>query len=175
MTGLSDNTAFTVLVAVLLLVSVLAVLNLRRGISGRRMLATRANERAAMAAGIDVTRVKLMGFGISAAIAGIAGVLIAYSLTVLSIQTWSPFGGITNLTMLFIGGVGSVGGMLIGAVLIPAGVLSSSSSQGEFLRGAVSGIAMIAIAIRLPNGLSSVGQPLLINLRERWKNRSPYG
>jgi branched-chain amino acid transport system permease protein len=174
LTGRSDNTEFTVLVAFLLLASVVGVLNLRRGVIGRRMLATRANERAATSVGIDVTRVKLLGFGISAAIAGAAGVLISYSLTVLSIQTWSPFGGITNLTLLFIGGVGSVAGMVIGAVLIPAGLLSSSASEGEFLRGAISGVAMILIAIRLPDGLSSLGRPFLDAARDRWRTRDPY-
>ena len=173
-TGRSDNTAFTVLVTIFLLVAMVAVLNLRRGSSGRRMLAVRANERAAVGLGIDVTRVKLLGFAISATIAGSAGVLIAYALTVLSIQTWSPFGGITNLTLLFIGGVGSVAGMIIGAVLIPAGLLSSSASEGEFLRGAISGMAMIAIAIKLPDGLSSLGRPLLENAKSRWRNTNPY-
>jgi len=152
----------------------MAVMNLRRGSTGRRMLAVRANERAAIAVGVDVTRVKLLGFGISAAIAGSAGVLIAYALTVLSIQTWSPFGGITNLTLLFIGGVGSVAGMIIGAVLIPAGLLSSSASEGEFLRGAIAGMAMIAIAIKLPDGLSSLGHPLLANAKARLRTTNPY-
>ena len=173
-TGRSDNTAFTVLVAIFLLVAIVAVLNLRRGISGRRMLAVRANERAAVSVGIDVTQVKLLGFGISAAIAGSAGVLIAYSLTVLSIQTWSPFGGITNLTLLFIGGVGSIGGVIIGAILIPAGVLSSSASEGEFLRGAVAGVAMIAIAVKLPDGLSSLGLRLIAGAKRRWQATNPY-
>ena len=174
LTGRSDNSAFTVLVAIMLIGSVIAVLNVRRGAVGRQMLATRANERAAAAVGIDVTRVKLVGFGISAAIAGMAGVLIAYSLTVLSIQTWSPFGGITSLTLLFIGGVGSIAGMIIGAVLIPAGVLSSSASQGEFLRGAVSGMVMIAVAVKRPDGLSSLGRPILDGAKRRWRTTNPY-
>jgi len=173
-TGRSDNTAFTVLASIFLLVAVLAVLNLRRGTVGRRMLAVRANERAAVSVGLDVTHVKMLGFAVSAAIAGSAGVLIAYAQTVLSIQTWSPFGGITNLTLLFIGGVGSVAGMIIGAVLIPAGLLSSSASQGEFLRGAVSGMVMIAIAIKLPDGLSSLGQPLVARAKQRWRSAAPY-
>ncbi len=174
-TGRSDNTAFTVLVAVFLLTSMLGVLNLRRGMSGRRMLAVRANERSAAALGIDVTGVKLLGFGISAAIAGTSGVMIAYARTVLSIQTWSPFAGITNLTLLFIGGVGSVGGVIIGAILIPAGVLSSSASEGEFLRGAVSGIAMITIAIKFPNGLASLGRPIIDWVKMRWNATDPHG
>ena len=108
---------------------------------------------------------KLLGFGISAFIAGMSGVVMAYSLTVMSVTSWSPFGGITNLTLLFIGGVGSVAGVLMGAALIPAGVLSSSSSEGEFLRAAVAGVAMIAVAVKRPDGLSSLGRPLIDGAR----------
>jgi len=175
LTGRSDNTAFTILVTLFLLAAVVVVLNLRRGSSGRRMLAVRANERAAVSVGIDVTRVKMLGFAISAAIAGSAGVLIAYSLTVLSIQTWSPFGGITNLTLLFIGGVGSVAGVIIGAVLIPAGLLSRSATEGEFLRGAIAGLVMIAVAIKVPDGLSSLWRPFLDRARDRFRTTDPYG
>jgi ABC-type branched-subunit amino acid transport system permease subunit len=172
-TGLNDNPAFTALVATLLILVLLAVMNLRRGAVGRRMLATRANERAAAAIGIDLTRIKLLGFAISAFIAGIAGVMTAYAVSVLSVSTWSPFGGITNLTLLFIGGVGSIAGALIGAVLIPAGLASSSASEGEFLRGAVAGIVMIAIAVRRPDGLSSLGRPLVDRFRAGWRGPGP--
>ena len=129
------------------------------------MLATRANERAAAALGVDIARMKLLGFGISAWIAGWAGVLMAYSFTVLTVDSWSPFGGITNLTLLFIGGVGSIGGALIGSALIPAGLLSSSASEGEFLRAAVAGMVMILIAVRRPDGLSSFGRPIVARIR----------
>ena len=159
-TGLSDHTPFTVLVTITVVVMTIAVLNLRKGTVGRRMLATRANERAAASVGVDITRIKLLGFGLSAFIAGLAGVLTAYSLSVLTISTWSPFGGITNLTLLFIGGVGSIGGAVIGALLIPAGALSRSASEGEFLRAAVAGIVMIAVAVFRPDGLSSLGGPV---------------
>ena len=165
-TSLNDHTPFTVLVATFFVATLLAVVNLRRGAVGRRMLATRANERAAASVGVDITRVKLLGFGISAFIAGMSGVVTAYSLTVMSISSWSPFGGITNLTLLFIGGVGSISGALIGAALIPAGVLSSSSGEGEFLRAAVAGIVMIAVAVKRPDGLSSLGRPLVERVRQ---------
>lgn len=175
-TSLTDHTPFTVLVLVFFSVTLFAVMNLRRGATGRQMLATRANERAAAAVGVDITKIKLIGFGISAFIAGMSGVVMAYSLTVMSITSWSPFGGITNLTLLFIGGIGSIAGVLIGAALIPAGVLSSSSSEGDFLRAAVAGIVMIAVAVKRPDGLSSLARPLvdrtrhaLVYVRDHWR------
>lgn len=172
-TFLSDHTPFTVLVTIFLVAALLAVMNLRRGVIGRRMLATRANERAAAAIGVNVARIKLLGFGISAFIAGMAGVLMAYSVTVLSVSTWTAFGGIGNLTLLFIGGVGSIGGALLGAVLIPAGLFSSSASEGEFLRAAVAGIVMILVAVRRPDGLSSLGESVVRRFR-RGRGHDPY-
>jgi ABC-type branched-subunit amino acid transport system permease subunit len=53
----------------------LLVVSVRRGTLGRRMLAVRSNERAAAGAAIDVRNVKLIAFGISALIAGVAGTL----------------------------------------------------------------------------------------------------
>ena len=57
----------------------LLVAAVRRGNLGQRMLAVRSNERAAAAAAVDVRNVKLIAFGISAFIAGVAGTLYAYN------------------------------------------------------------------------------------------------
>lgn len=159
-TGLTDRTTFTVFVTIALAAVVLAVANLRRGHTGRRFLATRSNERAVAAVGVDVVRTKLLGFGIGAAIAGVAGVLIAYQTTILQFQSWTALGGILSLALLFIGGVGSFGGVVIGSLLVPAGVLSSSSSEGEILRTAVSGAVLVAVAVFRPDGLASLAAPI---------------
>ncbi len=66
---------FCILVA---LVLCYAVVNLRRSTSGRQMLAVRANERAAAAAGVDVARTKTLAFAVSAFVAGLGGAVIAY-------------------------------------------------------------------------------------------------
>src|SRR4029079_16222625 len=64
---------FALLVLVVLLVVVVLVVNLTRGSAGQALLAVRSNERAAAAAGIDVTAVKLLVFGVSSFLAGLAG------------------------------------------------------------------------------------------------------
>ncbi len=157
--GLSDRTPLLIFCAIWLVVLSLAVIGLRRGITGRRFLAVRANERSAAAAGIDITRAKLLGFGIASGIAGIAGVLIAYQQTILQVSSWTALGGIANLALLFLGGVGRLAGVAIGSLLAPGGVLSQSSSEGEILRQAVSGLAMIAMAVFRPDGLASLAAP----------------
>ena len=106
---------------------------------------------------------KLLGFGIGSAIAGIAGVLTAYQHTVLQITSWDALAGITNVTLLFLGGVGHLGGALHGSVISPGGLLSTTSSEGQILRNAGAGALMIAVAIFRPDGLVS----LLTIVKER--------
>ncbi len=154
--GLNDRRPLALFTLAWLILTVLAVTGLRRGITGRRFLAVRANERAAAAAGINVAGTKLLGFGISSAIAGIAGGLTAYQQGVLQITTWGALAGIGNLALLFLGGVGRLSGVVFGALLTPGGLTSSTSSEGALLRDAVAGLAMIAVAIFQPDGLTSL-------------------
>lgn len=165
--GQSSRLTLVLFAAGWLVALALAVVGLRRGIVGRRFLAVRANERAAAAAGIDVMRAKLLGFGLASFIAGIAGVLTAYQQTVLQISTWNALAGIANLALLFLGGVGRLSGVAIGALLTPGGLLSETSSSGEVLRTAASGALMIAVAVFRPDGLASVGGRLAGHFRRR--------
>ena len=154
--GLSSRRTLAVFCLFWMVVTSLAVAGLRRGSTGRRFLAVRANERAAAAAGVNVAGTKLLGFGIASGIAGIAGALTAYQQTVLQITTWGALAGIANVALLFLGGVGRLSGAILGALLTPGGLLSSTSGDGDLLRGAVSGLVMIAVAIFRPDGLTSI-------------------
>ncbi len=150
------------------LVAIIAgVVGLRRGATGRRFLAVRANERAAEVAGVSVVGTKMLGFSIASAIAGLAGALTAYHHTVLQITTFNALAGIANVSLLFLGGVGRIGGALVGGALVPGGILSSTSASGEVLRSAVSGAAMIAIAVFRSDGLVSLTDPVVARIRGR--------
>ena len=70
---------FGLLCLVVLVIVAIGVARLRMSRLGSAMLAVRANERSAAAAGINVVRVKLIGFAIGAFIAGLSGCLMAYS------------------------------------------------------------------------------------------------
>jgi branched-chain amino acid transport system permease protein len=87
------------------------------------MLAVRSNERAAAAAGIDVRRVKLTAFMLSALIAGICGALYAYNFETVSsdlfgtvnslvIIAYAYFGGITMITGALFAGLGATQGLI---------------------------------------------------------------
>ena len=102
-----------VFVIVVVAVCVIVVANLRRSTTGLRWLAVRSNERAAAAAGVDVTSMKFLAFGVASALAGVGGVLTAYQLTRLSPDVFLVFGALATLALLYLGGVGRITGALI--------------------------------------------------------------
>jgi branched-chain amino acid transport system permease protein len=158
--------AFGIFAATVLVLLVLVVTNLRRGTLGRRMLAVRANERAAAAAGIDVATTKLVAFAISAFIAGIGGTLIAYRFGSISDASYGIFASLTVLAFAYIGGISSIRGAMLAGLVTGGGFLffglqqllgQSSESQGN-LELFIGGAALIVTAISMPEGLAGALQ-----------------
>src|SRR5690606_35196337 len=108
----------------------LLVVNVRRGVTGRRLLATRSNERAASALGISVTGAKVYAFALGAGIAAIGGVLGAFRYPNVRFDAgFSPFESIPALMMTFLGGIGYVGGAIIGGMMFFGGMLNEIFSH----------------------------------------------
>ncbi len=137
-----------------------AVANLRRGVTGRRLLALRANERAAAASGIDVARTKLLAFALSSFVAGLGGAMLAYLRGGISADSFSVFISLTFLAFAYLGGIASVSGAIVGAALVPGGivfgVLGGSSSGGGIAPYVplFAGLALIVMAITTPEGIT---------------------
>ena len=161
---------FTVL-AVLVLCG-LGVANLRRNRTGLRWLAVRANERAAAAAGIDVTRAKLGAFAVSAFLAGMSGVMMAYGTTTLSPSSFMVIGALVALALTYLAGVSSIGGALVAAALAQAGLFTTfmnaqtDGAAGDYVF-AISGLSLIVTAIVAPEGLTGVWRRQYHRLRAR--------
>jgi len=100
----------------------IAVANVRRGRTGRRLIAVRTNERAAAALGISPPFVKLYAFALSAAIAALGGILLYFRSPKIVYEYIIPFRSITVLTSAVIGGIGYVLGPVIGAAFLPGAV-----------------------------------------------------
>ena len=152
--GAADNRpAFGILCLVVLGLTAVMVANLRRGQTGLHWLGIRANERAAASAGTDVARTKLVAFALSSFIAGIGGALYAYGHPNLSADSFKVFSSLALLALVYLGGVASVLGALIAGLMQDGGILSAgrTGSQTQF---AISGLALIAIAVLYPNGIS---------------------
>jgi branched-chain amino acid transport system permease protein len=107
--------------AVLIVVAV-GVSNLRRSSTGRKLLAVRANERAAAATGINVSRLKLQAFGLSAFIAGLGGALLSSAINEATFSQFDPFASIALITVAYIGGIASIAGAIFAGLAAPGGV-----------------------------------------------------
>ncbi len=146
---------FLVVIAVLL---ALAVANIRRSASGRRMLATRSNERAASAAGISVSRVKLQVFAISSFIAGIGGCLIAYRFGSVSDASFGTVASLTALAVAYLGGITCVSGAVASGITAASGVAFYAMSQvtgglGKW-EAFIGGALLILTAVLNPEGIA---------------------
>ena len=118
--GLDGNLPSPVFGWVALAVTVAACLTvawIRRGDLGRRMLAVRSNERAAAAAAIDPRMVKLIAFGISAAIAGLAGSLYAYNFGSVSADRFDVFTALSLIAFAYAGGITLISGAVFAGLI----------------------------------------------------------
>lgn len=113
-----DKNYLFIIAFLLVLLTLMVIQNLMRSKHGRAITAIRDNEIAARATGINVTKYKLLAFTLSAAFAGVAGVLYSYSnYRVQSINFGYNY-SIDILVMVVLGGMGSINGSIIAAALI---------------------------------------------------------
>ncbi len=88
-----------------------------RGVA-RRLMAVRDNETGAGAMGIPLARTKLLAFALSGFIAGYAGVCLAFATERFSTATFDPTFSILVVSMVVIGGLGSIDGAVLGAIYL---------------------------------------------------------
>jgi sulfate-transporting ATPase len=100
----------------------LLVANLRRSRTGRRLIAVRANERAAASLGISVFGVKMYAFAVSAGLAAVAGVLVGFKGQVIKYDDFNVFASINSVGLAVIGGLGYVLGAAFGALNAVGGI-----------------------------------------------------
>ncbi len=165
--------AFGILCIVVLAAAGLAVANLRRSPTGLRFLAVRANERAAAAAGVDVTRTKLVAFALSSFLAGLGGCLYAYGHPNLSADSFVVFQSLALLAITYLGGIAAVGGAVVAGVFAEGGVLSAAMGSGSSdVQFAINGLVLMVVAVVYPEGITGVLYALAARLRRRPAERS---
>jgi ABC-type branched-subunit amino acid transport system permease subunit len=134
------------------------VLVLYRGMTtfrlGRALHAVRDNEPLAAAAAIDPLRYRMLAFAVGGALAGGVGALYAHYLSVFCPEEMTVALTVNLLVIVFLGGVGSLRGVLIGAVLFTA--LPEILRVAPTWRLVIYGALLLAIVIRSPEGLEGV-------------------
>jgi branched-chain amino acid transport system permease protein len=137
------------------LVTLLLSLNIIRSRVGRAMRSIHGSELAASAMGVNISKYKIYVFVVSAVMASVAGSLYAHYLNFLSPASFDLFVSIKLLIMIILGGMHSVWGAVVGAVLIT--FLSYEwLHYFEEAEGMIYGLIILVIVIFLPGGLVSV-------------------
>ena len=123
----TSNVYWYYMILILIIISVVIIRNLDNSRLGRSWAAVREDEIAAQAMGVNVTKAKMYAFVIGAFFGGIAGVTFSYFQVFVSPESFTFLESALVLAIVVIGGMGSIPGVIIGALVI----------QGvpEFIRG----------------------------------------
>jgi branched-chain amino acid transport system permease protein len=152
-TILSDKAAYPV-VAIITLAFVAATLIIHFSTVGRSFRAVRESEIAAAAVGIDVKRVKLLAFTLSAFFAGAAGGLYTTFSTFIHPESLGFQTTILVLTMVVVGGIGSVWGAIGGAIVF--GLIAELLRQVPSYQEVIYGCILMLFMMYLPRGVFSL-------------------
>jgi branched-chain amino acid transport system permease protein len=135
-----------------LVVATIFVHNLRRSRTGRALIAVRDNQMAAESVSIDVTKVKLMGFVLSGALAGFAGGVYALHQNGVFTGSFDPEVSVRLFSMVVIGGLGSLPGAILGAAYVRGAEFFLSGGWALIASGA----GILLLLMFLPEGLGGL-------------------
>jgi branched-chain amino acid transport system permease protein len=140
----------------------------------RELIALRDNQRGAADYGVSPVKAKLAAFAISGGIAGLAGVLLAYSEYNVIPSSYDPIFSVSVFLAVVIGGVTSIPGAVVGAVSIRAGTLfipqavqHLSQQIVEVLPLILTGPLLITSVLSYPGGMAEIG----FKFRDAWLRR----
>jgi branched-chain amino acid transport system permease protein len=151
----------------------LLVCNLRRSALGQDMLAVRSNERAAAAAGVNVRWTKLVGFTLSAAIAGVGGVLLAYQTGWITPDSYDTFTSLALIAFGYISGITTVVGAIWGGLIFTSGVAAFALQDWFGLQGewfSLAAALLLIVMLAQPQGMATA-----VLYRDRDRARSLSG
>lgn len=152
--GPAQGTVYVYYIALALaVVTIIAVGRLRDSRLGRSWMAMREDEIACEMMGIDKTRVKLIAFAMGACWAGLGGVLFAAKESLVTPVAFGFMESITILCVVVLGGLGSIWGVALGAVIIVA--LPEYLRAFAEYRMLLFGACLVLMMVFRPQGLVS--------------------
>lgn len=133
--------------------------NLSRGRTGRALRLIKESEIAAASLGIHIARYKVTAFAVSAFYAAIAGGLFAYLVRYINPESFNVGLSIGFLSMIVIGGLGTIGGSIVGAmfyVVVPELLRGIKDAPGL-----VFGVVLVVVMVFMPQGLWGMARRFL--------------
>lgn len=165
----SSKSDYYYMMLVLVTLVIYLSMRMKNSKTGRALMAIRTDEITARAMGVNVTYYKNFAFTWSAAVAGLAGAAYASFVLFLSPETFTTSMSINILSMLLIGGIGSIFGSVLGGLFI--------TGLSEYLRAfaeyqmLIYGVLMIVVVIFAPKGLGGMVEKLFAALQKGGKAR----
>jgi len=155
---LSGIWSYLLLVSAFVIVTVFVIGRIVNSPFGRILRSIREDEIASEALGKDTTRYKLLVFIIGAFFAGIAGSLYAHYITFIDPSSFTVMESITILLMVIFGGMGSIRGSIVGAVILVVlpellRFLGMPSSIAAPMRQMIYGLLLVVLMIKRPQGI----------------------
>jgi len=146
-------------------ISILLSLNLVDSRVGRGLRALHSSEVAAASVGVPTEKYKVKVFVLSALFASVAGSLYAHYLTFISPKTFDIFFSVELVTMVIVGGMGSVWGALFGTIFLTS--LPNMLHLFDEYKDVFYGLILVLILIFVPEGL-------VVAARKRWLRMSRH-
>ncbi len=162
---LDSDTAIYFVIAFCLCLVVWLGFNILHCRVGRALRALHTSEKAAQAMGIDVARYKLFIFVLSAAFAGLAGVLYAHYLTFIAPASFGFLFSVELIVMVVLGGMTSLPGSIVGAFFLT--VLPEFLRAFENVEILLFGAILVLGMMYMPDGLAGGCARLAAGLRRR--------
>jgi branched-chain amino acid transport system permease protein len=154
---LSQPIYYYYLTLIFVVITVIMLERLNNSRMGRALIAVREDELAATTMGINATKMKIMAFVISAAWAGLAGVLYAAKINYVSPESFRFDQSALILAMVILGGMGSTFGVILGAIIlyiIPWFIRDQFPAFQDY-RLLIYGATMVLMMLFRPQGLIS--------------------
>lgn len=115
---LTSDASFYYLCLALTALACLALINILRSPTGRAFVAIRDSEISASCMGVNLAKYKTMSFALSAALTGVGGALYAHKVAFITPEQFTLLTSIELVTIVIIGGIGSLHGAVLGAAFI---------------------------------------------------------
>ncbi|MDR3348289.1 MAG: branched-chain amino acid ABC transporter permease [Acidaminococcales bacterium] len=135
----------------LMFLTVYLIKNIVNSAHGRALIAVRENEIAAETMGIDAAKYKTLAFTIGAGFAGLGGALFSHYFYLAHPSSFTFMRSFDILTMVVLGGLGSLSGSIIGAIILV--FVSAALSDFPEWRMIIYAVTLIALMIFRPQGL----------------------
>ena len=157
----SEIWSYLLLVLTFVLFTIFVINRIVNSPFGRILRSIREDEIASKALGKDTTKYKLLVFIIGAFFAGIAGSLYAHYITFIDPSSFMVMESVTILLMVIFGGLGSISGSIVGAVILVVlpeilRFMGMPSSIAAPMRQMLYGLLLIILMLKRPQGIMGV-------------------